>query len=163
VFTLGSFAIIFDEQGQVLLCHRRDMDLWNLPGGGVESGELPTEAAIREVREETGLEVEITRLVGVYGKSSKDELVFVFTCRIVGGLLSITEESDECKYFSLETIPSNTSPKHVERIQDALSKGQPIFRVQTTPSGRDLLERLKSSSGPLPNRAVNIAGENIYE
>jgi 8-oxo-dGTP pyrophosphatase MutT (NUDIX family) len=54
--SLGAFAIIFDEQNRVLLSHRRDMDLWNLPGGGVESGELPTEAVIREVKEETGLE-----------------------------------------------------------------------------------------------------------
>jgi ADP-ribose pyrophosphatase YjhB (NUDIX family) len=48
MFTIGSFAIIFDKQDRVLLCHRRDMDLWNLPGGGMQSGELPNEAVIRE-------------------------------------------------------------------------------------------------------------------
>lgn len=54
MFSIGAFAIILDEQSRVLLCHRRDFDVWNLPGGGVENGELPTEAVIREVREETG-------------------------------------------------------------------------------------------------------------
>lgn len=46
MFSLGAFAVIFDPQGRVLLCHRRDMDMWNLPGGGVESGELPDEAVV---------------------------------------------------------------------------------------------------------------------
>jgi 8-oxo-dGTP diphosphatase len=48
------------------------IDLWNLPGEGVESGELPTEAVLRETREETGLEVAVERLVGVYGKVDKE-------------------------------------------------------------------------------------------
>jgi ADP-ribose pyrophosphatase YjhB (NUDIX family) len=38
MFSIGAFAIIFDEDGRVLLCHRRDMDLWNLPGGGMDAG-----------------------------------------------------------------------------------------------------------------------------
>jgi len=52
LFTIGAFAFIFNEQGRILLCHRRDLNVWNLPGGGVESGELPTEAVVREVRED---------------------------------------------------------------------------------------------------------------
>ena len=56
MFTIGAFAVIFDEPGRVLLCPRRDMDAWNLPGGGVKSCELPTEAVIRETKEETGLD-----------------------------------------------------------------------------------------------------------
>jgi ADP-ribose pyrophosphatase YjhB (NUDIX family) len=138
-FTVGAFAIIFDEQGQVLLCHRRDMDLWNLPGGGLESGELPTEAAIREVLEETGLEVAVERLVGVYGKFSRDELVFAFTCQVIGGMLTETDESDACEYFFVNKLPPNTAPKHIERIIDAQIDGQPVFRIQTAPSGKDLL------------------------
>lgn len=43
MFSIGAFAVIFDDRQRVLLCHRRDMDAWNLPGGGVESGELPTQ------------------------------------------------------------------------------------------------------------------------
>lgn len=142
MFTLGAFAIIFDEQGRVLLCHRRDSDIWNLPGGGVESGELPTEAVIREVKEETALDVMIEKLIGVYGKIGKDEIVFAFTCRIIGGQLSTTEESSECQYFGIEQIPSNTIPKQVERIYDAVkSSGQPVFYRQTAPSIQEMLRK----------------------
>ena len=137
MFTIGAFAVIFDHLGRVLLCHRRDMDLWNLPGGGLEGSELPTEAALREVREETGLEVEIERLVGVYGKNDKD-LVFTFECRVVGGQLSTSDESDEYGYFAIDQIPLNTNPKHVERICDAhKQEAAPVFRRQDGPTSRE--------------------------
>src|SRR5512147_3199606 len=93
LFTIGTFAVIFNEEGRVLLSHRRDMDAWNLPGGGLEAGELPDAGACREVREETGLEVEVERLVGVYGKTGRNELVFAFVCRVVGGEVAPTSES----------------------------------------------------------------------
>ena len=144
-FTIGVFAIIFDSQDRVLLSHRRDLDMWNLPGGAMEPGELPTETAIRETSEETGLEVEITRLIGVYTKPGKDELVFAFLCHITGGELTATDESDANRYFPLGEIPVNTLPKHVERIHDAIAgSDQPVFREQTLPSGREYLEKLKN-------------------
>ena len=143
MFTIGAFGIIFDDRARVLLCHRRDMDAWNLPGGGVESGELPTEAVVREVREETGLEVVVERLVGVYGKVEKDEIVFAFGCRVVGGQLSTTEEADACAYFDIDGLPPNTLPKHVGRIHDAVAGyDQPVFRRQVGPSTNKLLNRL---------------------
>jgi 8-oxo-dGTP diphosphatase len=145
-FSIGVSAIIFDARGRVLLNHRRDLDLWNLPGGGVESGELPTEAVIRETREETGLDVAIERLVGVYGKKDKDELVFAFTCRVGGGQISVTDEADESRYFQVGAIPPNISPKQIERIHDALgSNTQPIFRLQTGPSSREWVQQLQGS------------------
>jgi 8-oxo-dGTP diphosphatase len=146
LFSIGAFAIIFDQAGRVLLSHRRDLDLWNLPGGGVESGELPTEAVIREVKEETGLGVAIERLAGMYGKEGRDDLVFSFVCRVIGGQLALTDESDENAYFPIDHLPVNTIPKQVERIRDALGHGdQPVFRRQSGPSGRELLELLKQS------------------
>jgi ADP-ribose pyrophosphatase YjhB (NUDIX family) len=142
MFTIGAFAVIFDPQGRVLLCHRRDMDLWNLPGGGLEGNELPTETALRETREETGLEVEIERLVGVYGKNNND-LVFTFQCRVVGGQLSTSAESDEYGYFPIDQIPLNTSPKHVERVHDAqLQDAAPVFLRQGGLSSREYLKSI---------------------
>lgn len=59
MFKIGVFGIIIDEQNRVLLCHRRDYDLWNLPGGGLEKNEAPWEGVVREVKEETGLRVKV--------------------------------------------------------------------------------------------------------
>ena len=146
MFTIGVFTIIFNPQGQVLLCHRRDLDIWNLPGGGMEIGELPPEAAIRETREETGLEVEIERLVGVYSKPDNNDLVFVFSARVVAGQLTINDEADRLGYFSLDALPANTIPKHVERLQDAVvNHSQPVFRRQTSPSTREFLSQVATS------------------
>lgn len=137
-FTIAVFAVIFDGTDRVLLCHRRDMDRWNLPGGGVESGEIPTEAVIREVKEETGLDVIIEKLTGIYGKQHKDELVFTFICRIVGGKLTTTSESSDNQYFPINAIPVNTIQKHIERIMDAkLDNPQPVFYRQTSPPTRN--------------------------
>ena len=135
---LGVFAIIFDDAGRVLLGHRRDMDLWNLPGGGVAPGEMPHEAILREVQEETGLAVRVTKLVGVYGKEDKDELIFLFRCVVTGGQLqSITSETDDNRYFPPHALPPNLIPKHRGRIADALAGcDQPIFRRQAGLSAR---------------------------
>lgn len=142
MFTIGAFAILFDDQQRVLLCHRRDMDAWNLPGGGVEAGELPTEATIREVLEETGLAVTVQRLVGVYGKADRNELVFAFVCQVVGGALTTTDESDRCHYFDVNDLPPNTIPKHVARIRDAVADAAPVFIRQDGISTREWLAQL---------------------
>jgi ADP-ribose pyrophosphatase YjhB (NUDIX family) len=142
-FTIASFVVLFDKKDRVLLSHRRDLDIWNLPGGGVESGELPTEAAIRETREETGLKIKIDRMVGVYGKPHRDELIFVFIGQVIGGKLKVTDEADQSRYFRLDKLPKNTIPKHVERIQDAINgKKQPVFRRQHSLSAREWLKKL---------------------
>ncbi len=147
MFTLGAFAVIFDNNRRVLLSHRRDYDLWNLPGGRVEIGELPTEAVIRETKEETGLDVAIEKLVGVYGKSNSNDVVFTFLCSIEGGKLQITEEADEHKYYFVDQMPANTVPKQVERIQDAVNVNhQPVFRRQKLPSTREHLEAMEKWS-----------------
>jgi 8-oxo-dGTP diphosphatase len=147
MFNIGAFGIIFDEQGRVLLCHREDMDVWNLPGGRVDSGEMPTDALIREVQEESGLEVEIGRLVGVYGKINKDELDFSFICHAIGGELSITDGAGESKYFDVDKLPINTNPKHVERINDSVNQSlQPVFYRQTAPSTQEMLKNLRNMS-----------------
>ncbi|MDQ2787113.1 MAG: NUDIX domain-containing protein [Chloroflexota bacterium] len=120
MFTVGVFALLFDEDQRILLCHRRDYDLWNLPGGGLETGETPWDGVIREVLEETGLHVAIERLAGVYSKQEINEIVFSFVCTIAAGHLTLNDEADRIEYFALNEIPSNTSRKQIERIHDAI-------------------------------------------
>jgi 8-oxo-dGTP diphosphatase len=137
IFRIGVFALIFDA-GRVLLGHRRDIDWWNLPGGGMEAGETVDEALCREVREETGLEVEVERLVGVYSKPQKQEVVLTFRCRVVGGKLQETEETRESRYFSPNALPTNTLPKHRQRIEDALlDQPSAIIRAQRSSTQED--------------------------
>src|SRR5215471_18900870 len=133
IFRIGLFALIFDDEGRVLLGHRRDIDWWNLPGGGMEAGETVDEALRREVREETGLEAEVEQLVGVYSKPQKQEVVLTFRCRVIGGTLQPTEEARESRYFAPGMLPTNTLPKHRQRIEDALlNSPSAIIRAQRT-------------------------------
>jgi mutator protein MutT len=119
--TLGAFAVIFDEEARILLCHRTDGDVWNLPGGKVESDEAPWDAVVREVEEETGLRVQVEKLIGVYTIPQKQDLVFNFLCRTTGGKLRGSAESDRLDWFRSDEIPANTLPRHVERIKHAYS------------------------------------------
>jgi ADP-ribose pyrophosphatase YjhB (NUDIX family) len=136
-FRIGVYAVIFDQE-RVLLAHRRDIDWWNLPGGGMEQDETVEEAMRREVREETGLDVVVERLIGVYSKPQKQEVVLTFRCRVVGGALSATEESRECRFFSPDALPENTLPKHRQRVEDALlNLPQAVIRDQRSSTEED--------------------------
>lgn len=63
---VAASAVVTDDQGRILLQRRRDNDLWALPGGAMDMGESLPGTAVREVKEETGLDVEITGLVGSF-------------------------------------------------------------------------------------------------
>jgi len=143
-FTIGVFGIIFDEQGRVLLCHRRDYNLWNLPGGALESGESPLEGVKREVKEETGLNVEVSKLLGVYTKPAHNDIVLAFICKVTGGEITLNNEADKVEYFDIDKIPANTSLKHVGRIKDATQNPKDVlFKVQTGKSSIELIKERK--------------------
>ena len=120
-FTIGAFAIIENDCQDILLCYREDLQLWNLPGGGLNNGEAPWEGVIREVAEETGLNVSVERLIGIYSKPETNDLVFLFKCKRESGALTINEEAQALRYFKSTEIPSNTITKQVERIHDYLA------------------------------------------
>ena len=128
---LGCSAAILDEHGRVLLTRRADNGQWCLPGGRMESGESAAEACEREVFEETGLQVRVKRLVGVY--SHPDQLVVYldgkkahivalhFEAEITGGELGLSNETTDFGYFTLPELEGlEFLGRHKERILDTL-------------------------------------------
>lgn len=115
----ASLAIILDDKKQALLVQRRDMPVWVIPGGGMEPGENPMQAAQREALEETGLEIEITHKLGTFSKKNwlTDE-AHVFVARPVGGRLRLGLESRDLIWFS--EMPKLLPPPHRAWIELAL-------------------------------------------
>ncbi|HVX44807.1 MAG TPA: NUDIX domain-containing protein [Mycobacteriales bacterium] len=136
---LGVNVVIRDERGRVLLARRDRPPIWNLPGGGVEPNEAPWDAAIRETREEVGLQVRIDRLTGVYDRSPDGDPVLVFRALITGGELTTTAESTELGWFDPAALPEPINPYQRLRITDGVRDEQAAaLRDQPGPSVRVL-------------------------
>ena len=125
-FTIGAFAIITDAENRILLCLRNDYDMWNLPGGGVDDGEAPWDCVVREVKEETGFNIIVEKLIGLYSKPENNDLVFSYKCKIVSGEIQINEEAKKIEYFYFDELPQNTIQKQVERIKDYLANNDNV-------------------------------------
>lgn len=138
-FRIGVFAIV-ERDGRYLLAHRSDIPWWNLPGGGLEYGETLAQGLARELREEIGVEIAIERLVGVYSKPQKHEVVLTFLCHLLADSPppGPSEEVSEVAWFLPQDFPTNLLPKHRERLEDALA-GRPeaALRAQTRPFDED--------------------------
>jgi 8-oxo-dGTP diphosphatase len=135
----GVNAVVVDATGRVLLARRDRPQIWNLPGGSWEPGEAPWDTAVRETREEVGVEIEVVRLTGVYDRSPDGDPVLVFLCRHTSGELRTTPEAVEVGWFPAGELPPDINPYQPRRIEDALS-GDPIavLRRQPGPSLRAL-------------------------
>lgn len=109
---VGAEAAVFDGEGRLLLVHRADDGCWGLPGGWLEPNETPAEAARRETREETGLEVRIDRLVDVFtrrageGQAPQASVAILYLCRPLSGDLRASHESTEVAFMRPEEVPA---------------------------------------------------------
>lgn len=125
-------AVIRDQK--ILLTQREDFETWILPGGGVEAGESLAHAAIRETKEETGLDVELTRLVGVYSRlgNARTGHVVLFVASPVGGETGRQPgETIAVEWFPFDQIPAPLHLGHTRRIKDAVSgKGGSVCVTQ---------------------------------
>lgn len=137
-FRIACSAII-ERGGEYLMARRRDIGWWNLPGGGLEAGETVEQGLAREVREEVGVEIRIMRLVGVYSKPQKNEVVLTFLCKLADDTPPATsDEVSEVRWFHANALPDDTLPKHRQRVLDAaLDQREAILRAQTTATKDD--------------------------
>lgn len=112
---VGCDVFLTDEAGRVLLVRRSDNGLWALPGGCQDLGETPAECAVRELKEETGFEVTITRLLGVFSSTryeyvhypwKENEFTHVFfAAAIIGGEMKPSPETPEVGFFAEAELP----------------------------------------------------------
>jgi 8-oxo-dGTP pyrophosphatase MutT (NUDIX family) len=122
----SSGVTLFNETGRLLLAKHSDREIWTLPGGIIEPGESPADAALREIWEETGFLVELTSIFGVFGGmdlvityANGDRTAYVVTIfrgKIVGGKMRPDgEEISELRFFSAEELQAVPHSKWMDR------------------------------------------------
>jgi ADP-ribose pyrophosphatase YjhB (NUDIX family) len=123
---VATSAVVTDDAGRILLQRRTDSGNWALPGGGMEISESLADSVVREVKEETGLDVEVTGLVGTYTDPRhiiaytdgevRRQFNICYTARVTGGQLAISDESTELRFIDpaeLDSIPMH----HTQRLR----------------------------------------------
>lgn len=114
----GGSALIVDDNGAILMQRRSDSGNWSFPGGTMEIGETLEQCVIRETKEETGLDIELTGLLGIYTDPDhviayadgevRQEFNITFYGRVTGGAITVSAESTEVAFLTpaqLQTLP----------------------------------------------------------
>lgn len=105
-FRAAVAAMIFDEQGRILLFkHTYRKFEWGIPAGGLEYNEQPADAIVREFFEETGMKLQVERML--LAESSKEDrnISLIYLCKIAGGTFKESHEISEMKYFEVDDLP----------------------------------------------------------
>lgn len=130
-------ACIRDKKGRVLLQKRGDNQQWGFPGGMIEIGESAEETVIREVKEETGLDIIVNDMLGVYSKyfyeyPNKDKAQTIgvfFDCSVGGGQIEIDyNETLELVFYDVEDIPPLFNKQQKDALDDFLNNKRGIYR-----------------------------------
>ena len=122
-------VVVVNDDGEILLIRRSDNDNWALPGGGMDPGESLPDTAVRETAEETGIDVEVTGLVGIYtdphhvilytsNNEARQEFSVVFTARPIGGTPTTSDESSEVRWVPPAEIDSLTMDRSMRMRVD---------------------------------------------
>ena len=115
------------KEGKILLVHERSDDKWAMPGGWADVGDIPSEVAIRETKEESGYDVKPVKVVGVFDANRQGgQLEFfhafkiIFLCDLTGGEAKTSDETMDIRFFSFDNLPpfsqNRTNDKHINEI-----------------------------------------------
>ncbi len=115
-------AVVANKAGEILLQRRTDNNLWALPGGAMDFGESMGQTVVREVKEETGIDVEPTGIVGIYTNPNhlvefsdgevRQQFSICFTTKLLGGEIATSSESSDVRWVSpgeLDELPIHES------------------------------------------------------
>lgn len=152
--TIGVNVAIF-RAGEILLTQRQDFHVWCMPGGHLEPGETFPQAAKREVQEETGIDVRVSRLVGIYSRPRWGEYhIAVFVADVLGGgHTKQPREVIDMRFFGPDELPDALLIGQGQRIMDAFDGREGLCRLEDydLPFGsvieRKELVRLRQESG----------------
>jgi ADP-ribose pyrophosphatase YjhB (NUDIX family) len=136
---VGSSAVVTDDEGRILLQRRGDSGNWALPGGVMDIGETLAQSAIREVKEETGFEVHIDRIIGIYSDPGhvfayddgevRQEFSICLACTITGGAMLVSSESTAVEFFPIADLPDLRMHESIRiRIRDYIESKPPVLR-----------------------------------
>ena len=113
-------GIVVRDDGRILAIQRRDNQHWEPPGGVLELDETFEEGVRREVREETGVDVEVERLTGVYKNMPRCIVALVFRCHPLGTAVTSTDEASRIDWLTVDEITRDMSEAYAIRVTDAL-------------------------------------------
>jgi 8-oxo-dGTP diphosphatase len=139
LLTSAVAAVIVDPAGRVLLCQQsQGHRLWGLPGGKIRNGESPVHAVIRDVREETGTEIDVLDLVGIYhltnngagGPELPDVLVHAFRGQVASGDVAVNSPGRICRlaWHDSADLPGPMTATARSAIADALAGRSGVLR-----------------------------------
>ena len=135
VTEFASVVCVVKKEGKYLLCKREDNGLWTIPGGGIEKGETPWQAAIRELFEETGIKATEVRFRSswLFRKRGKQSKVAVFNAvGLTSGKLTPSWESPEVAFVDINSN-SPKVPLYIKNLLRELQKNQKEFEIEAGP------------------------------
>lgn len=136
---VGGSAVVVADEGRILLQRRSDSGNWALPGGAMDIGETFAQSVVREVKEETGFDVRIERIIGIYSDPGhvfayddgevRQEFNICLAATIVGGELSVSSESTDVRFFTPDELADLAMHESIrKRIEDYVHDGEPVMR-----------------------------------
>lgn len=122
-------GVVVRSDGRVLMIQRADDGRWVPPGGVLELDETPEAGVVREVLEETGVEVKPERLVGVYKNMTLGVVSLAFRCHPVAGVPKESDEAIAVKWLTVEEATAAAPEARVVRVTDAFRSDGPFVRI----------------------------------